>query len=199
MQQMIDSVTRGIPFVTTGYLDIETIDPANDDKNGGIDIPMEKQTDNKGSKYPSVRAAVQQAPIKPVFVFGSNESGFHGSGAARYAELHHGAVRGVGFGPQGDSWAIPTKDWNIETLAYTDVRFYVESFLRYAADRPNRTFHLTQIGCGLAGFTPAAISKLFIHAPANVLLINDEGLVVMPAAKWYTSEMGRRTTPNSIK
>ena len=36
-----------------------------------------------------------------VFVFGSNEAGRHGAGAARVALKSHGAIYGQGEGPQG--------------------------------------------------------------------------------------------------
>ena len=53
---------------------------------------------------------------KECFVFGSNEAGVHGAGAARVAYEKHGARWGKGFGHYGDSFAIPTKDWNIRKL-----------------------------------------------------------------------------------
>ena len=38
-----------------------------------------------------------------IFCFGSNLSGIHGAGAAKYARLHHGAIMGQGIGLQGSS------------------------------------------------------------------------------------------------
>jgi hypothetical protein len=51
-----------------------------------------------------------------IFVFGSNEAGRHGRGAALTAVRKHGAREGQGFGPAGNSFAIPTKDWRLDTL-----------------------------------------------------------------------------------
>ena len=51
-----------------------------------------------------------------IFVFGSNEAGIHGAGAARLANKKFGAMWGVGFGLTGQSYAIPTKDLQINTL-----------------------------------------------------------------------------------
>lgn len=55
-----------------------------------------------------------EGDIKPepntVFVFGSNPRGVHGAGAALVAKTQFGAVQGIGFGLQGNSFAIPTKD-----------------------------------------------------------------------------------------
>ena len=54
-----------------------------------------------------------------IFVFGSNEAGIHGAGAARIAFLKFGgAEMGLGNGLSGNSYAIPTKDRNVETFAF---------------------------------------------------------------------------------
>jgi len=53
---------------------------------------------------------------EPIFVFGSNESGIHGAGAAKVARDLYGAKLGVGFGPMGRCWAIPTKNWKVESF-----------------------------------------------------------------------------------
>lgn len=101
------------------------------------------------------------------FVFGSNLAGIHGAGAARYAMGHHGAIYGRGIGFQGNSYAIPTKDERIQTLPLEDVRMWVQKFLNSARTSSETTFHVTQIGCGLAGFTPEQIAPLFADAPRN--------------------------------
>jgi hypothetical protein len=111
-----------------------------------------------------------QFPIIPapkIFVFGSNEAGHHGLGAAKDAVKHYGAVYGVGFGPQGRSFAIPTKDWLIEPLPIEVVRGYVARFIEYATQWPQKQFFVTKVGCGLAGFTEGEIAPLFANAPAN--------------------------------
>lgn len=58
--------------------------------------------------------------IKMIFVFGSNEAGRHGAGAAKTAMRYHGAEYGKGFGHYGNSFAIPTKDMNLQV---TELRF----------------------------------------------------------------------------
>lgn len=105
-----------------------------------------------------------------IFVFGSNLAGRHGKGAALHARQHHGAVYGIGFGLTGSAFAIPTKDRDIKTLPLSDIARYVSRFLRFAADRPDLTFRVTPIGCGLAGYVPTDIAPMFRDAPANVAL-----------------------------
>lgn len=104
-----------------------------------------------------------------IFVFGSNESGIHGAGAAKYASLNKGAIFGVGHGPAGNSYALPTKDWRIESLSLDTVQHYVNRFIAYAQSKPKAQFQVTRVGCGLAGFKDSDIAPMFNAAPANCL------------------------------
>lgn len=94
-----------------------------------------------------------------VFVFGSNLAGMHGGGAARMARLYFGAVIGNGDGIQGQSYAIPTMQGGVDTI-----RPYVDKFIAYARQHPDRQFLVTRIGCGIAGFSPDEIAPLFSDA-----------------------------------
>lgn len=104
---------------------------------------------------------------KLVFVFGSNEAGIHGAGAAATAERLWGAIWGKGFGHHGNSFAIPTKDRRINTMPLSAIKPYVVHFLAYAQTSPDLHFMVTQIGCGLAGFDANQIAPLFKDAPPN--------------------------------
>lgn len=96
-----------------------------------------------------------------VFVFGSNQSGRHGKGAAKTA-LSFGAKWGQAEGLQGRSYGIPTKDHSIRrTLALNEIRPYVDRFILFAKDNPQLTFLVTEIGCGLAGYKPKDIKGMF--------------------------------------
>ena len=105
----------------------------------------------------------------PVFVFGSNLAGRHGKGAALWARQHRGAVYGQGIGLQGNSYAIPSKDEHLRTLPLDRIAPHVREFLAFARARPDLTFQLTPIGCGLAGYARAHIEPLFDGAPDNLL------------------------------
>jgi hypothetical protein len=97
---------------------------------------------------------------EPIFVFGSNLAGRHGKGAALWARQHRGAIYGQGIGLQGNSYAIPSKDSQLRTLPLGVIEQHVSAFLAFARSRPELTFQLTPIGCGLAGYR---------RAPPNVL------------------------------
>lgn len=99
-----------------------------------------------------------------IMVFGSNLSGIHGAGAARYALLHHGAVMGQGMGLQGSSYALPTKGVNISFMPLADIGRHVAAFISFAKIRPDLTFRVTRVACGLAGFKDEQIAPLFKDA-----------------------------------
>ena len=94
-----------------------------------------------------------------IFVFGSNLAGMHGGGAARLAYQKFGAVWGQGVGLQGQSYAIPTMQGGVETI-----QPYVDEFIEFAKQRPQLKFLVTEIGCGIAGFSPSEIAPLFEQA-----------------------------------
>jgi hypothetical protein len=107
-----------------------------------------------------------------VFVFGSNEAGIHGAGAAKLAVEKFGAKMGMGYGLQGQSFGIPTKDTFIRTLSLDKIEFYIYSFLSEVMEYPDTEFLLTKIGCGLAGYSEEEIANLFKgkFIPENVIL-----------------------------
>lgn len=97
-----------------------------------------------------------------IFVFGSNESGIHGAGAAKLAKLYWGAVYGQAEGLQGKTYAIPTKNKDIsQTLNINQIEVYINNFINFAKSNPTLIFLVTEIGCGLAGLTPKQVAPLF--------------------------------------
>ena len=110
-----------------------------------------------------------------IFVFGSNEAGVHGAGAARFALDKKGAIMGQPFGMQGNSFAIPTKDKTIRnTLSLDEIKVYVNRFIDFARTQTDRRhapliYQVTCIGCGLAGLKHEDIAPMFRMATKNVL------------------------------
>lgn len=118
---------------------------------------------------------IEKLQESEIFVFGSNEGGKHGAGAAKTA-LTWGAKWGQAQGLQGRTYGIPTKDSSIRrTLSVNEIKPYVDNFIQFAKDHPEMTFLATEIGCGLAGMKPKQIAPLFeraieipnIHLPAR--------------------------------
>lgn len=95
-----------------------------------------------------------------IFVFGSNEAGYHNAGAARTA-LNFGAKMTIGIGISGQTYALPTKDDEIITLNIEQIKTYVDTLYDYIVEHPNLMFLITEIGCGLAGYKHEEIAPLF--------------------------------------
>ncbi len=97
-----------------------------------------------------------------VFVYGANEAGIHGAGAAKSA-MRWGAKYGK-YGFSGQTYGIPTKDCKIETLSLEKIKIYVDAFLIFATENPDLVFLVTPIGTGLAGYSAKDIAPLFKRA-----------------------------------
>lgn len=99
-----------------------------------------------------------------VFVFGSNESGRHGKGAAKTA-MKWGAKYGQAEGLQGKTYGIPTVNASISNkLSLNKIKKYVDNFINFAKSTPNKIYLVTEIGCGLAGWAAKDIAPLFKEA-----------------------------------
>ena len=94
-----------------------------------------------------------------IFVFGSNHEGRHGGGAALLAYRKWGAVWGQGVGLQGQCYGIPTMHGGPEKI-----KPYVDEFIEFARNHKELNFLVTEIGCGIAGFSPEDIAPLFAEA-----------------------------------
>lgn len=117
---------------------------------------------------------ITKLELNEVFVFGSNEAGRHGKGAAKQA-MKFGAIYGNPEGHQGSTYAIPTKDSRLNPLPIYKIKVYVDRFIWYAQIKHMCKFYVTKIGCGLAGYTPEQIAPLFKEALYldNVILPED--------------------------
>ena len=105
-----------------------------------------------------------------IFVFGSNEAGIRGAGAARIANKLFGSEFGKGVGRTGQTYAIPTKNHMIRTLSLHAIEKYVKAFIEESKNYSYLTFLVTEIGCGLAGYTPRDIAPMFKDIPENIII-----------------------------
>ena len=107
-------------------------------------------------------------PGSEVFVFGSNLAGIHGAGAAQEAAYKFGALYGSGQGwqPGNQSYAIPTKDRRLRTLPLSEIKLYIDEFVRLTQSPLvlNNGYWVTRVGCGLAGYQDHEIAPLFQSA-----------------------------------
>lgn len=107
---------------------------------------------------------IRELGASQIFVFGSNLGGKHGKGAAKTA-LSWGAIWGRAAGIQGRTYGIPTKDASIRrVLSVEEIRPFVNDFVAFSKERPDLTFLVTEIGCGLSRYNPKDIAPLFREA-----------------------------------
>lgn len=118
-----------------------------------------------------------------ILVFGSNPEGHHGKGAAKLA-MKFGAEYGNGFGPQGQTFALCTKNLtpNIEvqfmnrTIAFTKagersvapsfIAYQIRRLYEYALDHPEWDFLVIYANRkSLCGYTSKELAQMFDQRP----------------------------------
>ena len=119
-------------------------------------------SDRSDSQYtPECISVLQEDEI---FVFGSNLLGHHMGGAARTARRVFNAERGVAEGLTGCAYALPTLNEDMRQVAPEALRASFHRLLLFALDHPMLTFYLTEVGCGIAGWSAEEVSALLWEA-----------------------------------
>ena len=79
---------------------------------------------------------------------------------------------GQSKGLQGQSYAIETLSSEMAKLTIEEISLQLDELVRFAVKNDDKTFIVTKIGCGIAGFKIEEISALFKERnfPLNVLL-----------------------------
>ena len=112
---------------------------------------------------------IQSLPENVTFVFGSDLAGKHEQGAALTAVLHFGALKKVGRGWSGQSFAIPTLNEHLQQMPLSQIEHYVNDFKTYTKNHPKITYFITSIGCGVAGYKVEEIAPMFKGISRNVI------------------------------
>ncbi|MDR1864419.1 MAG: hypothetical protein LBR08_02495 [Bacteroidales bacterium] len=120
----------------------------------------------------TVRGFIEELSPGEIFVFGSTPDGHHGGGTARMAYDRFGALWGKGAGFYGQSYALPV----MQNPA--SMQPYVNEFIAFAAEHPDRIFLVTEIGYDIADFSPKNVAPLFKKA-VNVSNIH------LPRSFWH--------------
>lgn len=119
-------------------------------------------SDRSDEEYTPERISVLRD--NEVFVFGSNLLGHHMGGAARTARRVFNAEMGVFEGLTGQAYALPTLDKDMRRVAPEALRASFHRLLLFALDHPKLTFYLTEVGCGIAGWSIEEVSTLLWEA-----------------------------------
>jgi len=140
-------------------------------------------------EYTPKNISKSSLPSNGFFVFGSNNKGVHGLGAAKTAVTEFGAIRGQAIGKQGKAFAIRTKMYQNGALTkYNELtednkkimdKMTVQDLneLRIeATTNPNNKYYVTEIGTKLAGRTVDQMKNFFMRMnsklgiPNNIIL-----------------------------
>ena len=119
-----------------------------------------------------------------IIVFGSNEAGVHGAGAALTCKNLFGAKEGeIGF--TGQCYGLSTKDHKIRTLPLDDIKETVKEFyanaIIYQTKFEQVEFLVTKIGCGHAGYTVEQIGKIFADIEKQYADLGwDTSFIILP-------------------
>ncbi len=139
-------------------------------------------------------AMITELAKDEIFVFGSNIHGMHGGGAARTA-LKWGAVMGKGVGLYGQTYAIPTMGGSVE-----GIKPYIDEFIEFAKQHTELIFLVTEIGCGIAGYTHKQIAPLFMEAlEIENIYLPQRFLDFMPTDKKSENELEGVGVKNTYK
>ena len=111
-----------------------------------------------------------------IFVFGSNTQGRHGKGAALTAKNKFGAVYGQAEGPQGQSYAIITKDLTKSkhpSRTSEQIKEQIHKLYEYARKNPNKEFVIaySATGSNLNAYTNDEMAQFFAseRIPRNII------------------------------
>ncbi len=119
-------------------------------------------------KHNSTPNNISELELNQVFVFGSNSAGHHYGGAAKLAHEKFGAEWGVGEGKTGNCYAFPTLTENMQQRPIRALEFSAYRLKLEASHNPDKTYLLTRVGTGIAGFEESEMAKLFADSPENI-------------------------------
>lgn len=113
------------------------------------------------NRYRIINENITKLDKNEIFVFGDNEAGIHGAGAAKFALQKCGAIMGKHDCLQGNSYGISTKDKHLNVLSLSAINLKVRKFIILTRMKSDKIFLVTKIGCGLAGYSPRDIAPMF--------------------------------------
>lgn len=139
---------------------------------------------------------IQNLAPNQVFVFGSNTQGRHGKGAALTAKNKFGAIYGEAEGPQGQSYAIITKDLTKNThpsRTPEQIKEQIHNLYEYARENPDKEFLVAYSGKGanLNAYSNQEMADMFGSEPIpNNIVFEQEfnKLIPIEYTQTYTEQ-----------
>ena len=147
---------------------------------------------------------IQNLAPNQVFVFGSNTQGKHGKGAALTAKNKFGAIYGQAEGPQGQSYAIITKDLTKNThpsRTPEQIKEQVHNLYKYARENPDKEFLVAYSGKGtnLNAYSNQEMADMFGSEPIpNNIVFEQEFNKLIPTESTQTSSVQSSKQSNTV-
>jgi hypothetical protein len=118
---------------------------------------------------------IEKLEPNQIFVFGSNTEGRHGKGSALFAKQYCGAVYGIPYGIQGQSYAIITKDLTKKvhpSITESYIISQIKTLYEYAIINKDKDFLIAYSNSiNLNGYTSKEMAKMFstFEIPDNIV------------------------------
>ena len=116
---------------------------------------------NQTTKFGITLENVTELKTNEVFVFGSNLAGNHLAGAAKLANEKFGAELGIAEGLTGQCYAFPTLTEKLNKREISDLQQSTNALLQFVNENKDKYFIITEVGCGIAGYSHEEIAPLF--------------------------------------
>lgn len=138
---------------------------------------------------------ITQLKDNQIFVFGSNTQGRHGKGAALIARNKFGAIYGQAEGPQGQSYAIITKDLTKSihpSRTKEQITQQIHDLYEYARNNPDKEFLVAYSGTGtnLNAYSNKEMADMFSsEVIPNNIMFEDEFNSLLNERNWVDAKI----------
>lgn len=138
---------------------------------------------------------ITQLKDNQIFVFGSNTQGKHGKGAALIARNKFGAIYGQAEGPQGQSYAIITKDLTKSihpSRTKEQITQQIHDLYEYARNNPDKEFLVAYSGTGtnLNAYSNKEMADMFSsEVIPNNIMFEDEFNSLLNERNWVDAKI----------
>lgn len=138
---------------------------------------------------------ITQLKDNQIFVFGSNTQGRHSKGAALIARNKFGAIYGQAEGPQGQSYAIITKDLTKSihpSRTKEQITQQIHDLYEYARNNPDKEFLVAYSGTGtnLNAYSNKEMADMFSsEVIPNNIMFEDEFNSLLNERNWVDAKI----------
>lgn len=178
VEQFTDELEQNSSDYKRAVNELNEIEDIDDSENELPSVNRNKSDENRTeeSHRKTYTGMINQLLPNQIFVFGSNTQGRHSKGAALTARNKFGAIYGQAEGPQGQSYAIITKDLTKSThpsRTEDQIIEQIHNLYEYARQNPDKEFVVAYSGTGsnLNAYSNEEMAKMFAseEIPSNIV------------------------------